>query len=275
MVGNPEFGLTPAAEGSSNLVDDATYEICPPVPVTDRSSALASGSLLALAPFPLEETFFLHSLASATYTIYLDFDGFITRETPWNEPQGPFPANIVTPPWDIDLDPTTFSDDELGIIQQVWERVAEDFRPFNINVTTQDPGVDALIKSFSGDETYGQRVAIGGTNNDWFKPIDGFNAGGVAHRSFGSSVDDPCFVFYGGSNAVEAMADTVSHEVGHTLGLGHDGQTRFYEDISQDPPEPKSENFDYYGGHPDTPTPDTRLGGNHGRWFWQGFFSME
>ncbi len=36
--------------------------------------------------------------------------------------------------------PTT----EQQVIQKIWARVAEDFAPFNVDVTTQDPGVEAL-----------------------------------------------------------------------------------------------------------------------------------
>ena len=40
-----------------------------------------------------------------------------------------------------------FSDAELDVVQRVWQRVAEDFSMFNIDVTTEDPGVEALRKT--------------------------------------------------------------------------------------------------------------------------------
>ena len=42
------------------------------------------------APFPLIETFQLHSAPSASKTIFLDFDGHVTSGTLWNDS---IPAN--------------------------------------------------------------------------------------------------------------------------------------------------------------------------------------
>ena len=110
MIGNDKCSHVASGDQHDHRRRPGRYEICPPIPVTENTS-LASGALLALAPFPLEETFFLHSLPGSTYTIYLDFTGHLTRDTPWNMPQGPFPANIVTPPYDLDARP----DNLLGV----------------------------------------------------------------------------------------------------------------------------------------------------------------
>jgi hypothetical protein len=90
-----------------------------------------------------------------------------------------------------------------------------------VNVTTQDPGTAALIKSGSGDAAWGIRVVIGG-NGSWY----GSGYGGVAYRnSFNYSSDTPTFVFEDnlGNGHDKYTAEAISHEVGHTLGLAHDG----------------------------------------------------
>ena len=73
----------------------------PPRPRLD-SGSLAGGALIEVAPFPLEDTFFLHSLPGATKTIYLDFDGHLTRDTQWNDLAGL--PNILTPAYSVDED---------------------------------------------------------------------------------------------------------------------------------------------------------------------------
>ncbi len=78
---------------------------------------------------PEEQTFLLHSLPGASHTIYLDFDGHTTSGTTWNSAYGVDP--IVSPAYDIDGDPSTFSSTEISRIQATWQIVAEDFRPFN------------------------------------------------------------------------------------------------------------------------------------------------
>src|SRR6476469_5780293 len=64
-----------------------------------QAAAVNSVSLMPLAPFPLEQTFLLHSDPGATKTIYLDFQGFITRNTQWNIDYGQ--PNIVTPAYSL------------------------------------------------------------------------------------------------------------------------------------------------------------------------------
>ncbi|MEX0643489.1 MAG: proprotein convertase P-domain-containing protein [Pirellulales bacterium] len=141
------------------------------------------------------------------------------------------------------------------LIQSVWERVSEDFLPFEVDVTTEAPDLDALLNTGGTDETWGVRVVIGGDGTlDWFTPSDPDNklVGGVAFlSSFDDNVDAPAFVFGGDyrGNAA-AIAGTVSHEVGHTVGLEHDGQFRFWVDISDpDDPEMVRTWVEYYPGH--------------------------
>lgn len=236
--------------GTSNSVPATeTYQVSSPPPPRNNSQSLASGALLATAPFPLEQTFLLHSLPGATKTIYLDFDGFVTRETAWNTSLNL--PNILTPAYDLDGDFLTFSEEERLVIQSVWERVSEDFRPFNVNVTTEDPGIEALRNTGGTDDAWGQRAVIGGdSTNDWFTPADGRVVGGVSYGSFAWDSDTPNFTFGGDYGpAAAAIASTVSHETGHALGLAHDGQFRFYKDIAEDPPEIVRLYDEYYDGH--------------------------
>ena len=115
----------------------------------------------AAAPFPLEETFTLHSRPGASRVIYLDFDGHVTTGTAWNTSVDP----IVSPAYTRDTDPE-FSDLELEYIQDMWRQVAEDYAPFDVDVTTEDPGDDAIFRDNSSDGQYGTRVVVTEDNFD-------------------------------------------------------------------------------------------------------------
>jgi hypothetical protein len=179
-------------------------------------------------PFDSSQVFNLNSNADANHIIYLDFDGHTTTGTAWNNQYG---NSIVTPAFDTDGNTSSFSNDELETIWRIWQRVSEDFSPFNVNVTTQAPSSDRLINSGSGDTQWGIRVAIGGSSTDWLG-----NAGGIAYLdSFNWDTDTPAFVFENGlgDGDEKSTAEAISHEVGHTLGLNHDGTS----------------SVEYYSGH--------------------------
>lgn len=181
---------------------------------TKKGGGTAEGS------FPPEQTFFLHSAPGATKVIYLDLDGHVTSGTFWNSDYNE-DQDIVTPAYDIDGNPATFSQAELDNIQAIWQQVAEDYAPFEVDVTTEDPGIEALRKTSPTDETYGQRVVIGG-DSAWI----GGPFGGVAEiGTFNWDSDVPCFVFpaHLSNGDAKSTAEASSHEAGHTLGLFHDG----------------------------------------------------
>ena len=199
-----------AVDEADNLlfIDEFTPDEAP--------GAEGAAEATALALQPLTDTFRLHSLPGANKVIYLDFDGHTTSGTAWNNG-----ATIVSAPYTIDGDPA-FSAAELERIQYIWQRVAEDFLPFGVNVTTQDPGVDALRRSSSSDIAWGQRVVISPTN--WYNT----GAGGVAYvGSFSWNSDTPCFAFSAqlGTGNEKYTAEAITHEAGHTVGLYHDGVT--------------------------------------------------
>ncbi len=187
-----------------------------------------------LVEFP--DTFFLHSNPSATKTIYLDFDGNTTTGTSWNSSYGVDP--IESPAYDPDGNGPAFTNNELSRIQRIWHRVAEDYAPFDLNVTTEDPGEAALVNSGGGDTKWGVRVVI--TVDEFascgcggFAYIDSFNWN---YQSQGAS-DTPVFVFNSSEIGVSGAS---THEAGHALGLSHDGTN------GTNPVQPSA---NYYNGH--------------------------
>ena len=172
----------------------------------------------APVPFSLDETFTLHSRPDSQYRIYLDFDGF-DYETNWGQADANGTAKRG---WSLDSDFTSFSDWELQNIQWIWQIIADKYSIFDVDVTTDvamcdKPGNEWMARS-------GALRVVFGAEGDW---------GGIAFlNSFNWTSDTPCYVQnYGGRSA----ATVAAHEIGHTVGLGHDGQP--------------SGDGEYYGGH--------------------------
>jgi hypothetical protein len=133
---------------------------------------------------------------SASAVIYLDFDGHYMNGTSWNS-SGP-----------IVLDASNLNSTQ---ITEVFNRVAEDYRPFNINVTTDS------TKYWSAPGTSRMRVIMT-ISSSWYG-----SAGGVAYiGSFKWGDNTPCFVFTALLNYnLKNISEAASHEAGHTLGLRH------------------------------------------------------
>lgn len=206
--------------------------------VTEPTGEAASGqpaSGAALASFA-GDVFSLSSRPASSRSIFLDLDGHTTVGTTWNIDMGV--AEIVSAPYDVGGTPEVFTTSERNNIYEIWRRVADDFAPFDVNVTTADPGVDALRRTSSGDQTFGQRVVV--TPSNWYAATFGQSIGGIAYVGvFSSNSDLPAFVFSNqtAAGAPWAVADVASHETGHTFGLRHDGQVT------------SSGTNEYYRGH--------------------------
>lgn len=165
----------------------------------------------------------LDSLPSATHVVYLDFDGEVVNDPDWNSG------------FTINAQPPTIGSGPISeaMITSIWKRVAEDMRPYNIAVTT--------IPSRYSAAGPGKRMRCIITPTDAASP----GAGGVAYvdsydqaGTFYSSTI-PCWAFTESYYNANDIAGTISHEVGHTFGLSHDG---LYPDS-----DPRHE--EYYDGH--------------------------
>jgi hypothetical protein len=186
--------------------------------------AAVAGNDLLWKTYTPADTFKLHSNPGVNQVIYLDFDGATVSGTQWNTDANGGSAFTV-PEWSMDGNRSAFSAAEQAKIVDLWRMVAEDFAPFNIDVTTQDPGLESLRKTSSSDTKWGMHVILGPvptTSNSSFWA----GAGGIAYlNSFNDNIDTPCFVFNGDSSGTpeDSLPVSVSHEVGHTFGLSHDG----------------------------------------------------
>lgn len=206
---------------------------------TDRADTVASGTAGAAGlPAPLDQTFRLHSRPGAKRVIYLDFNGQAVINTAWNDYYGL--GAIDARPFDVDGLPSAFSAAEQERIQYIWQRVAEDFAPFDVDVTTEEPLPEAISRSGSADTSFGTRVVI---TQDWTSlTTSPCSCGGIAFVGVFDETTDfykPAWVFYNrlGSGNEKYVAEAISHEAGHNLGLSHDG----YDDGTT--------RTDYYKGH--------------------------
>ena len=163
----------------------------------------------------VDQTLYLHSRPSSPLKIYLDFNGHTTTGTQWNTQYSSF----TTPVWGRDSDSSTFNTNEAAVIQNAYASVAEDFAAWNVDVTTQDPGVEGLRKTSSTDTSYGIRVVVG--PNTW---LNVSNSGYAKIGSFNWASDTPAYCFANASTSTKQIAECISHETGHTVGLYHDGQ---------------------------------------------------
>ncbi|MBL0145546.1 MAG: T9SS type A sorting domain-containing protein [Chitinophagaceae bacterium] len=139
----------------------------------------------------------LNSYPSATATLFLDFDGHTVVGTVWNGGNAMY----------CEAAPLT----EAQIVE-IFNRVSEDFRPFNLNITT-----DSSVY-LSTPLNRRNRIIITPTSA-WAPGV-----GGLAYINSFSALDDiPAFVFSDrlGPNSGKMIAECCSHESGHTLGLQH------------------------------------------------------
>lgn len=186
----------------------------------------------------------LSSLPGATHTLYLDFDGHF--QASWNRTDSDQTyTNINVGEFNID-GTAGISTSEESAIRKIWETVADDYAPFNVNVTTVAPAGTAnfLRVVMAGTSNATLLNSLGTTVNiptrDVFISDDnGTMVDTSGYASVGSYSDaEPNVVFVfarymstWGTTDTEGryrdlrliIATTASHEAGHAYGLEHHG----------------------------------------------------
>ena len=244
---------------------------------------------------------------TSTNKIYLDFDGQTIADTYWTDPFAgsnisgnggdPIHAPIYNMPGDSDYEfdtsdnkwkPLPFNQEELVYIELAWRQIAEDFSPFDVDVTTIEPdgsfftsggpnGERALRVLFTTREDDGRlnNTANAGNNwqgisNNWIgdNTTSGIGTdpdGPSSQLAWNATVDRPVWVFANhfdgtplslwqhpdkpvGSQDWGPIQEYVgligSHEIGHGMGLDHDGVNENLAVSAYEAPTSP-----YYAGH--------------------------
>jgi hypothetical protein len=206
--------VDPATALESETAAIATTSATGPAPVP---TALAANGL------PLH-----HSKVGAPWTLYIDVESRLVQVHPnmrdiFARNPSPFTTSGLT----LDADATTFNAEEQDVISRIWGRVAEDWAPFDIDVTTERPASFAT-SPWGGSQVIWNLVtrsetALGFPSGSLFG-IAAAPGLCIVSRGF---LGQPTFTFWGniGPRNHTDIAETVSHEAGHVVGLVHDGLT--------------------------------------------------
>jgi hypothetical protein len=214
------------ADPNGGILYACEVELAPGEEVLSDDSPAVGLAAVPVSPFPASLVF--HSRPGAANVLYLNFEGENVTNTEWNTylERSEIPALAFS----SDSDYSTYSDSEQVAIKRIWQRIAEDYAPFNIDVTTERPA------------TFTTRTAMAliTRNTDANGEANPFStAGGVAYLNvFGTSSYAkyrPAWIYHNNFGSNESYtAEAASHEIGHNLGLSHDGKT---------------DGSEYYGGH--------------------------
>ncbi len=189
-------------DGGVPAINHATESNYQPIHIEAGAGVTENGDIATAnvgattgAPFSLDQTFLLHTRSKSSRVIYLNFKG-----------EGSKPA------FDLDKNVGTFSTAEQQMIQRIWLRMAEDYSAFDVDITTERPA-SVIGKT-------GVTILITNQKSD---------AGGYAYlNSFSTlKLTAPAFCFQNNlANAEKPIAECLAHEVGHTLGLHHQGDSK-------------------------------------------------
>ena len=132
---------------------------------------------------------------AGTGVLLLDFDGQFVSGTSWN-----YGGDFTCAPANLTADQ----------INQIVQRVTNDYSPFNVVVTTDEAVFNAT--------SYKRMRAIITESWEWFG-----QAGGTSFQNtFTAGSTTPCFVFSSLLNYnTKQIGEAASHETGHTLNLRH------------------------------------------------------
>lgn len=180
------------------------------------------------APVPVSSPPVFHSRSSSARKLFLDFNGHDVSGTAWNTDPGA-PGMWVCYPYSTDGNYVEFSVEEQQVIYETWLRVSEDYAPFDVDVTTEEP----TWTSTTGHALITEDVDENGVDC----PHEGY--GGIAYLdkfgkawysyNYGGTCYSPAWVNPKGASEqnIDAadIAEIISHELGHNLSLNHDGST--------------------------------------------------
>jgi hypothetical protein len=174
--------------------------VCFPAPKT--SGALAASDNVARQAVPAALVIpSINTRPGARGVIYVDFDGESVTDPVWNAGRT------------INAAPSALSSDQIAL---VLKNAAQDWAPFDVTLTTDAALYAATLP--------GLRMRAIVTPTDTAAPgsggvayVDSWSGAGKGFRS-----DVVCWIF---NQSVKSVTEALSHEVGHTVGLNHDGQT--------------------------------------------------
>ena len=201
------------ANGNGVLIEqDNDDHYCVKFPETNSLRATNLPSAQALAATPDISTLRnLQSRAGSEKVLYINYWGGSLSNTYWNANYtNNAPINFT--PYDVDGNTGNFSSNERYLMWLAWREAAEDFAPFDINITTSS-------SVYNATPIANRAQMIVTTTQDWFSN----SAGGVALVDIFDDNSNYYKSAWTWNLGDSSMGMTISHEAGHQLGLHHDG----------------------------------------------------